>query len=281
MLVSMVVAVRSLKGGTLPPSTGKAMHAVFVNWVKLANPSLSAALHAQTSDKPFTVSNLLTRSEANPVISSGITRAGDLILTPSQLYWFRVTSLEDSLSRFLVEILAGSTAPALPSVLGREFEVVYITIDPHKHQWAASETYSNLLNLMESASDLKPVSLGKTFKAKLLFVSPTTFKSNGRALPLPLPLQTFSSLRKRWNAFSGHLIDPGFAEWVEGNVSISSYELKSELVWLEGSAGGARLVGFRGWCEYISFSPDDEYNFLFDLWLFRTLSDRVCKAPQF
>ena len=236
----------------------------FLNWVKLANPALSLSLHEAATYKPFTVSSLFDLDEPNPNKLVASNKAGDLILHPTKLYWFRITSLETSLSQFLLETLAGPKCPPMPPVLGREFELAYITTDPIKHPWAATETYAHLLSLVASSQVNRPVSSRAT-KVKLLFVSPTTFKSNGRSLALPLPLQTFFSLANRWNTFSGHLIEPGFGEWLEENVSISSYELKSESVWLEGSASGPKLIGFRGWCEYISFSPDEDYNYVLDL----------------
>ena len=186
-----------------------------------------------------------------------------MLLNPNQLYWFRITSLEASLSEFLVESLAGPAAPALPPVLNREFELVYVTTGPAKHPWAATETYPNLLSMVAAAQLNRRTS--RTTKVKLLFTAATTFKSNGRSLALPLPVQTFLSLANRWNAFSNQPIEVAFGEWLEQNVSISSYELKSELIWLEGSPTGPKLVGFRGWCEYVSFSSDEEWNYLLDL----------------
>ena len=264
MLVSMVVVIKPKKSGTLPPSTGRAMHAVFLNWVKLANPALSVSLHETATYKPFTVSALAAwNGEFIPTSSIFTTKSQDLILTPGQLYWFRITSLEASLSEFLVESLAGPAAPALPPVLNREFELVYVTTDAAKHPWAATETYPNLLSMVATAQLNRRAS--QTTKVKLLFTSATTFKSNGRSLALPLPVQTFFSLANRWNAFSNQPIEAAFGEWLEQNVSISSYELKSELIWLEGSPTGPKLVGFRGWCEYVSFSSDEEWNYLLDL----------------
>lgn len=254
MLLSMIIQLKPCLVGTLPPSTGKALHAVFLNWLRSADPILSQELHDIDDIKPFTVSGLSLLND-NPLPGYF---PKDLTLHPRNSYWFRVTSLNPELSARLLHYFQRADRPPFPAVLGREFSVSAISFQPEEHPWAGITSYAELVT-----ASLKEPPAGKNSKnggkVTLNFCSPTTFKSDGRSLPIPLPMQTFSSLMKRWNRFSPYPLDEVFLSFLEETVSISGYELKSEMVWLDGSKGGAKLVAFQGWCEYTCFSRNEDW----------------------
>lgn len=214
MLASLVLQLRPRKADSLPPSTGPAMHATFLSWIKQFDPDLSATLYGQERLKPFTVSPLYLQT-SNPILS---TSPQELRLSPTQLFWYRVTSVEERLSQTLLEKLCSQERPEFPAVLGREFVVENVTTEPAEHPWVATDSFENLIALAmgDRAGRNRRDGSGRV---SLLFYSPTTSKLNGRLLPLPLPVQTFSSLANRWNNYCPQI--PTFLfSWRKGCLSL-------------------------------------------------------------
>ncbi|NBT20456.1 MAG: CRISPR system precrRNA processing endoribonuclease RAMP protein Cas6, partial [Proteobacteria bacterium] len=97
-------------------------------------------------------------------------------------------------------------------------------------------------------------------RVELQFTTPTTFHSQGRSMPLPLPRLVFGSLLDRWNAFAPLRIDPEILVVVEQACTIARYDLRTEAVPL----GGGLQIGFVGRCTYglppgRGIRPADEY----------------------
>jgi len=249
VLVSLVVQLRPHRAGTLPLTTGPAMHAIFLKCLARSNPALAQELHDQQSVKPYTVSGLQQYSPHLELLR----RPKDLELSLQQLYWFRVTSLEPGLSKFLLTDFI-QNLPTELDILERPFELVKVISSQEQHAGAGISSYEELLSL-----SLSPKTQRINNKISLYFHALTTFKSAGRSLPLPLPVQTFSSLATRWNTYSPIPLDPALFNFVEDDVSISGYDIQSELAMMEGSNKGPKLVCFRGWCEYTSFAKDSEW----------------------
>ncbi len=241
MLISLVIQLVPEHSGSLPSTTGPAMHGLFFKWLAGQDASLSARLHDLAGPKPFTVSALQPLVAIPP---SRAERNNDLILSPQAKYWFRMTSIEAEFSRFLLEYFYAQP-PSQFEILKHRFEVERVIFNPQEHPWAATSTFAGLNEPVTSSA-----------KVKLQFHSPTTFKAQGRSRPLPLPEQTFNSLLTRWNNYASQPIDPAFSTWVSENLAISGYELRTELALMEGSRQGAKLIAFRGWCEYTALQSD-------------------------
>ncbi len=191
MLVSLVTVIRSRRTGFLPPTTGTATHAVFLKWLGRANQILAKEIHDMVNLKPYTVSGVQR-------ISSGlmfIRTVGDMPLNTRELYWFRVYP---KLSEILMTVFI-SKRPTEVEILEHYFSVEGITVSPEEHPWAGTSSEEELLGLT-LRENIRPNKSGT--KLSFLFHSPSTFKANGRSLPLPLPIQTFSSLVTRWNMYS-------------------------------------------------------------------------------
>ncbi|MGB9724346.1 MAG: CRISPR system precrRNA processing endoribonuclease RAMP protein Cas6, partial [Chloroflexia bacterium] len=79
---------------------------------------------------------------------------------------------------------------------GTPLAVERVTLDPQEHPWAGRATYEDLAGryLLSFGAPSPHV--------ELEFASPTTFRSAGRNLPLPLPGPVFGGLVEKWNAFS-------------------------------------------------------------------------------
>ncbi len=240
MLLSIVVRLRPLRPGSLPATTGPALHGWFFNWLAAQNSSFATQLHDLPGSKPFTLSGL------QPYPSSG----PELMLYPAQTYWFRITSLDAALSELLLTRLIANPPPTI-KILRESLTLESCTTDAQQQPWAGQTTWQAL------------AATPPTSRYKLLFHSPTTFKSAGRSLPFPLPEHTFQSLAMRWHSFSQLPPAPGELAEPLTQIGISSYNLQTELALLEGSMQGPKLVAFRGWCEYTAFGLALEWQSLF------------------
>ncbi|MEI6044743.1 MAG: CRISPR system precrRNA processing endoribonuclease RAMP protein Cas6 [Chloroflexota bacterium] len=245
MLISLVVRLKPLgeRGRALPPTTGPAIHGFFFHWLTGEKPEMASKLHDLNGPKPFTVSG----------VQRGLPQTDKPTDSANNSYWFRLTSMDEQLSELLLKRF-GRNLPLHLEVLGSSFEIEEVTADSREHSWAATISWKELMNM--SVADASSNPIGKAFKTQLFFYSPTTFKSEGRSLPLPLPNQTFRSLVTRWNNFSQLPLDPAFFDFLEEDLVISGYDLRSELALMEGSRRGAKLLCFRGWCEYSAFTSE-------------------------
>ena len=254
MLVSLVIQVKPVKEGTLPAITGPALHAVFFHWLEAIDPTLTTELHDLKGLKPFTVSNLQPGDSLT--IEDVFAPSRELVLKPEQLYWFRLTSLDQRLSELLLNRFY-EQPPATFDILKRLFKVQKVIAEQAEHPWANITSWQGLVQHDLFSEKSQTTSLKS--KVKLIFYSPTTFKAIERVLPIPLPQQTFTSLANRWNTFSPVPLDPDFFNYLVEEVTISSYQLQTELALLGGSKQGARMICFRGWCEYIAFGKESEW----------------------
>lgn len=254
MLLSFVIQIKPGKAGMLPAATGPALHGVFFKWLQEVNPALALEFHTEGVTRPFSVSNLhLGNGLENPTL---FTPTNSITLETGKNYWFRITSLDKRLSELLVEHFY-KQPPTTVEIFKHIFTVEKVIIEQSEHPWAASSSWQKLAqnNLF---ADTSPAPHSN--RVKLVFFSPTTFKARDRMFPVPLPEQVFISLASRWNSFSPVPLDPSFGAFLSESVSINAYNLQTELITMEGSKRGSKTVCFRGWCEYISFDRESEWN---------------------
>ncbi len=253
MLLAAVIFLSPLYPATISADLGRAVHAWFLGQVQRADPALAERLHEPNRPRPFTVSSL-----------RGVEPAADgkIALTPERNYWLRVTSMEATLSRCLLE----QVLPALPSEIelaGVTFKLKGATCDQAEHPWAGQTTYEALIKeCLLRTGKVEP-------RLTLQFASPTTFRrtgvnssltdSEGKAykvaghnVPLPLPGLVFDSYLQRWNAFAPVAFPPEVKRYAEECVAISRYRLQTVLV----EFGEVREVGFVGTCRFTALVPD-------------------------
>jgi CRISPR-associated endoribonuclease Cas6 len=87
----------------------------------------------------------------------------------------------------------------------------------------------------------------------LEFVAPTTFKSQGRWLPLPLPELVFGSLLDRWQAFAPIALHPETRRFAAEAVALNRYRLRSRGI--PQKEGGLR-IGFTGRADFVALNRD-------------------------
>ena len=250
-LSSLVFALRPLQSATDVPHLGRAAHAVLLDAVRWADPALAEAIHAGSDVRPFTASDLIGYSH----------RKG---LTPEHACTLRLTTLTQPVTQALLKATSSEAedhaAGRPPLSVGAQvqlgaivFRVEAVVGDAGLHPWVGATTYAVL-----SAPWLlwreNPDAHGT-----LQFASPTTFKSGGRHVPVPLPAWVFGGLLERWNAFAPVAFPPELRRYAEECLALSKYQLKSRMVTLMVGAtmqdGGMR-IGAVGRARYVATNRD-------------------------
>ena len=257
-LLSLILTLRPLAAAKDLNALGRASHALLLDAVRWSDPALAEELHAGDGLRPFTASDLIGYSR----------RQG---LSPGQTYTLRFTTLTEPVARALAaaaregplrvgaSLNLDGTALRIESISNRgawiaDRSEVY---DPQsaigdpksdiQHSWAAATTYEAL-----SA----PWLLGRAqpeSRLTLCFASPTTFKSAGRHVPVPLPDLVFGSLLERWNAFAPVALPTEVRRYADECLALGAYRLRTRMVQVKD--GGLR-AGAIGQARYVAISHD-------------------------
>jgi CRISPR-associated endoribonuclease Cas6 len=217
MPVSVVIELQSGVEVSLPSYTGRMVHGWFLDWVSSVDPPRAAVLHACRQVKPFTVSSL--RRDRGVI-------------------WLRLTAFECDLANWLIRHL-DTDLPEETTIDGVVYEVSAVHAEPGRHPWAGWTTYRDLVDHHLNGWEAEE-------RVTLLFASPTTFRSGGVNVPIPLPDLVFGSLADRWAAYSPVALDEAIRVVTAGQVVISRYRLQTHAVQLKKSY----QVGFTGSCEF-------------------------------
>ncbi len=216
-LVGITIQVKPLQDSTLYPQYTIGLHAWLLNQVRETDPELSAALHDNQDEKPFTISGLIDPQE--PLARS-------LQLKANQVYEWQITAMSRPVVQWLQQWLAQ---------LPREIELR--TAPLRVLGWTIATPPTTYENLWDEA--LNPP---ETFN--LAFLSPTSFRRQGNHFPLPVPTNLFHSYLRRWNQF-GHIEYDAeeFLAWIDAVVLITRHHLESAKV-VAGKQGS--VTGFTG-----------------------------------
>ncbi|OUL23320.1 CRISPR-associated endoribonuclease Cas6 [Nostoc sp. RF31YmG] len=216
-LVGLVFDLEATNSSALYSQYTIGLHAWFLDQVRQFNPELSAYLHDGESEKPFNISAL-----EGQLVPSG----KQLQLEAKQIYRWHVNALSQRVAQFISQWLT-----QLPQTLALRDAPLQIKQVSIAHP---PTTYAQLLQS----------SIEKKTNVSLSFVSPTSFRRKGHHFPLPVPVNLFHSYLRRWNDFSGMIVEPeSFLEWIDEGVIIHQHRLESVKV-----AAGKRgsVTGFTG-----------------------------------
>ena len=235
-LLSLILTLRPTQAWPTPSHVGRAAHALLFDAVRQVDAALADELHAGDDLRPFTVSDLFGYSH----------RRG---LQPDQVVTLRFTALTAPVARAL--LAAAREGPlrigAEVRLAEGELRVEAITAEHQAQPWAGMTSYQDL-----SA----PWLLGRSTperRLRLQFLSPTTFKSAGRHVPVPLPSLVFGSLLEKWNAFAPIAFPPEARRYADECLALSAYQLKSRAVAVK--EGGLR-IGAVGHARYTTTNYD-------------------------
>jgi CRISPR-associated endoribonuclease Cas6 len=230
-LLAAVITLEARAAGELEPFQGRAMHALFLDLLERADPARSAALHDSDAVKPFTSSDLIGPR-------TGQVRSGDA-------FRWRVTVFETELA----ELWRGRILPGLPgsvTIGDLSFAVRGWTADSTQDGWAGAASYAGLT---------RRHTLGEHPPApwlNLRFASPTTFRSAGVHVPLPLPSLMLGHWLEKWNAFAPAALHPDVRAFAGQEVLVNRYDLHTEVV----QFGRAMIIGFVGQCSLLVRTED-------------------------
>lgn len=235
MLLSAVVTLRAQETAVLPPYLGKAAHALFLRLITAADAEMGARLHDESGHRPFTVSDLMGLPH---------TRQG-IPVTAGQTCYLRFTSYADALSGLLLEQVLLSL-PADVELENRPFAVDGVFLAKGAHPLSGQTSYHDLAQQRLLGTKRAPT------RVKLFFASPTTFRSQAKNVPMPLPGLVFGSLAERWNAFSSVTISPEVRQYADEHLAIAQCHVRTRAV----EVAGGRQVGFMGSCTYAALSHE-------------------------
>jgi CRISPR-associated endoribonuclease Cas6 len=242
-LVGLEFELSLVEDTLLFPNYATGLHAWFLDQVRRQDPVLSQYLHDSQTEKPFTLSRL----------NGKIDPAGRrLQLYSQQTYRWCVSLFSKPTIKWLRTWL--KQPPTHIHLKGATFAIERIAI---AHP---PTTYAQLLETPTQS------------KIALSFLSPTSFRSKGHHLPLPIPNNLFHSYLRRWNNFAPQAADQTeFLNWIDENVLILRHRLETAKV-PAGKRGS--VTGFLGAIE-LSLAPAAAENKTFQQ-LFFSLA---CFAP--
>lgn len=226
----------------IPPgfTSGKHLHALFLNLVSSIDREMGDALHANERNKAFTLSPLqvpqalrskpylqqskIKSQNANQNANQNAKRNSTLLtwhytqpIAPGTPCWWRISLLDDRLFSRLTPLWLNLNSPQ-PWHLGpANLHIVSIQGTPQSGQpWANFCPYAQLY---EQASDTDR-------KLTLQFYTPTAFRQGKYDTALPTPDRVFSSLLRRWNHYSGLEFPPDIVTVLQ----TSYFDIHTEIV---------------------------------------------------
>ena len=221
MVGSVVVSLSAKSELVLRGMGGEALHGLFFNILKRNSMEIASKLHEQEELRPFSISPLLEGHEL---------KEGYCFVSPGRKVAFRLTMLNE-------EIL-GTAVSALFFVMAED-QILYLSKKPISIERieVRDEEFTSFSKLLKDALP--------HLKVTLEFVTPTSFRSDGAQSLFPDPRLVFSSLLRRWNAFSEIKLPQDYIENFS-SIRVSNYDLRTELV----QFSRYKMIGFKGRTEF-------------------------------
>ncbi|CAG1011809.1 hypothetical protein ANRL4_04500 [Anaerolineae bacterium] len=250
-LGAYVLKLRSLQSLKIENHMGRASQELALRILDQADPALAQSLHDSDELKPFTASGLLR---------AGSTRSAYDWVRPGESFWVRFTALEKG----VVEAFERFAAQPRGEIEfdKRGWGVEAVVTDPEAHPWAGRAHFADLLRL--------PTQPMPSPKITLNFASPTSFRSKGVDVPLPIPWLVFHSLTERWQVSIPIPLPEGLLDFVEQFVALTRYQLETSMI---GGKNASKRVGFWGEATFSLMADNDSLK-KHDPVLHQTLSSR-------
>lgn len=224
MIGSLLVGLEAKDDVRLRGNGGEALHGLFFTLLRRTAMDVASHLHRADEQKPFSLSPLLEGHE----LQRGYTN-----ITSGRTACFRINILTEELLTLTVKtfFLWLAEGKAL-SLCGKPITIT--TVDIGSASNISVTSFTRLL--LESCA--QPV-------VTLEFISPTSFKRNEVQIVFPEPQLVFSSLLRRWNAFSELKLPDEYLELLP-SIKVSNYSLSTELIHFS----RYKVIGFKGIVEY-------------------------------
>ncbi|MDP6598720.1 MAG: CRISPR-associated endoribonuclease Cas6 [Candidatus Poribacteria bacterium] len=235
MPISAVLYLMPMENVRIRPTMGHHAHAAFLSLLQLGNPERAEQLHAQSDQKPFTVS---------PLIGNSRLEDGWLRFQAGTACHIRITFLQDDLFADLGRVFYSNAQQEIR--LGSAIFRLDRLISSPSEKWSNHQSYQDLLNSAASEAEIH-----------LKFYSPTAFRpmeshpqvkaeSNTTSTILDL-VRCFRSWVRKWNAFAPQSIDKSqLLSAVEQNLRLT--QINGRLRQLD--FGNFKENGFVGDCTF-------------------------------
>lgn len=227
-VASVQLQLRAEKTNTIPFWLGRAIQAEFLSGLHNINPALSAEIHDQSGQKPFTTSNLLNDNTRRTELRQ---------IKRGETYRVQYNTLHPHLTTIVLNGLIPRWHNARYTLHDQRFTVTAIDTQPR-----SDRSCVNYRDLIDNASREQRIGFA--------FDSPTSFRRDGTHYPLPDPMQVFLSLYNRWNAFSDLPMPSEIAEIIKTQIVISRMDnIRTHIVrFARGNKGS--VTGFTGHVVY-------------------------------
>ncbi|BAQ65849.1 CRISPR-associated endoribonuclease Cas6 [Geminocystis sp. NIES-3709] len=187
---SLVIKFTPLSDIPVGYTSGKHLHALFLNLVNSVDRTLAQYFHDSQANKSFTVSPLQVNNSKND--QKLLQWKQEKNIKKSSSCWWRITLLDDSLFSKLTKLWLNLN-PEKPYHLGSgELLITNVFASPNSHNWANAYSYQQIY---EEASETERT-------IKLTLATPTAFRHGKYDVFLPTADLVFSSLLRRWQKYS-------------------------------------------------------------------------------
>ncbi len=264
-LFAIMLKLRPVARADVLPNAGQQAHAALLAWLAEVDSALATRLHAPNVERPFTCSSLWF---PNPrLVDDALPANQRLLVSPEQVYWLRLTLLNDELFQALTRryLLPQMTAPGAMSALPRlrlgsaHFDVVeLVAMDDHPDtrasvSWAGFASYADLVAQARAVTPAESRSVGLEFR------SPTAFsdgqRSWGKRMHLfPDPERVFDRLAKVWNTFAPDdlaLDHVALHAYATECMAVARFTIETRFMRFDRH----HQIGFVGSCVYDLFEP--------------------------
>ncbi len=238
MPISTLISLIPETNVKLRPTMGHHAHAAFLSILRETNRKVAEDLHAQSTQKPFTVS---------PLIADGKRRGDYLYIRAGTECKLRFTFLDDKLFTFFGQSFLTQVMPTIR--LGdAKFQVKQLVSHATDEQsWSGSATYPDLVQSAKTETEM-------SFR----FYSPTAFRrltSRGQKTHNDAYVdmeRCYQSWVNKWNAFAPIEIDKNdVLEFVREHGQLNSVNTTSRRL----NYGKHTVAGWVGTCAWI-FHPE-------------------------
>ena len=239
MPISTLISLIPETDVTLRPTMGHHAHAAFLAIIRESDPNLAETLHAQSAQKPFTVS---------PLIAEAKKRDNLLHIKAGTDCKLRFTFLDDALFKNFGQTFLTSPFPTIRLGNARFQVKQLVSHATEEHSWSGNATYAELVQSAETDT-----------RMSFRFYSPTAFRRltprgqktrNDAYLDLE---RCYQSWINKWNAFAPIKLDKTeILAFITDHGQVTSITTKSRAL----NFGRHTEVGWVGTCACV-FYPEN------------------------
>jgi CRISPR-associated endoribonuclease Cas6 len=244
MPISTLISLIPETDVILRPTMGHHAHAALLAIIRKSDPNLAETLHAQSAQKPFTVS---------PLIAKGKHHERQLHIRAGTDCKLRFTFLDDTLFKNFGHAFLTSNLPMIRLGDARFQVKQMVSHGTEERSWSKSETYAELIQSAKTDTQM-------SFR----FYSPTAFRrltprgQQTRSETFVDILRCYQSWINKWNAFAPIKLDKTeILEFVREYGQVTSVRTESRVLNF-GKHTEAGWIGVCAWTFYPEGLLDDD-----------------------